>query len=340
MKNNLLISIFVPVYNGALYLEETLTTIKEQTYKNLEVLLVDDSSTDGSLQILNEFAQQDSRFHVYVKENGGTVPHSMNFVLPKIMGDYFFYASQDDLFSLDIIEQMVKRLVDADADCVLPDMEFYFENGASNKQIIGLNGNKNIELSGREACQASINWTIHGFALFKSSLIKAEYFPEDAFDSDEYVTRKLFFKSKKVVFSDGMFYYRQDNLKAITKTFSKKNFYRINSSWKLFEFLKENTFDDAIVFNSQLHIIQEYLHTFSLYQAYHFESENDKEVVKVFLLNFKNTNLIDVILYDHFSYIIRKFKLKYLILIWVLKTPLLFRIFMTYKLMKSKLSVF
>jgi len=62
------------------------------------------------------------------------------------------------------------------ADCILPDMEFYFKNKKSNKQIVGFNGNKKKELSGKEACVASLDYTIHGFALFKSSLLKTDFF--------------------------------------------------------------------------------------------------------------------------------------------------------------------
>ena len=99
MINDLLISVFVPVYNGEKYLERTLLSIQQQTYANIEVLLVDDSSTDGSLEILKRFAEEDSRFKVFVKENGEIVAKSMNFIIPIIKGDFFFYSSQDDLFS-------------------------------------------------------------------------------------------------------------------------------------------------------------------------------------------------------------------------------------------------
>ena len=98
MINNFLVTVFVPVYNGEKYLEQTLNCIQQQTYTNIEVLLVDDSSTDGSLYILNQFTEKDARFKVFVKENGGIVAKSMNFIMPKINGDYFFYASQDDIF--------------------------------------------------------------------------------------------------------------------------------------------------------------------------------------------------------------------------------------------------
>lgn len=324
MKKDFLVSIFVPVFNGEKYLEHTLNSIQQQTYFNIEVLLVDDSSTDGSLQILNQFAQNDNRFKVFVKENGGIVAKSMNFIMPKISGDYFFYASQDDIFSLDIIEKMVQKLNENSADCVLPDMEFYFENQQNNKKIIGLNGNKDIELSGREACIASLDWTIHGFALFKSSLLKAEFFPEDAFESDEYVTRKLFLKSNKIVFSDGLFQYRQDNINAITKTFSKKNFFVLNSSWRLFELLKGNNFEHKVIYQNQLALLRTYLHLYRMYENYDFNSETDKTEVTNFLINFKKTRLTNSFLFYTISYVLLKLKWKFIILIGVVKSPLLF----------------
>lgn len=329
--NNFLVTVFVPVYNGEKYLEQTLICIQQQTYTNIEVLLVDDSSTDGSLQILNQFTEKDARFKVFVKENGGIVAKSMNFIMPKISGDYFFYTSQDDIFSLDIIEKMVQRQNETSADSVLPDMEYYFENQQNNKKIIGLNGDKTIELSGKEALIASLDWSIHGFALFKSSLLKAEFFPEDAFDSDEYVTRKLFFKSNKVVFSNGLFQYRQDNANAITKTFSKKNFFVLNTWWRLFEFLKENNLEDKVIYQNQLGLLRTYLHLYRIFEKYDFNSETDKAEVTAFLMNFKETRLTNPFFFYKFSYVLLKFKWKFIILIGVVKIPLLFWLYKGWK---------
>ncbi|WP_026977882.1 glycosyltransferase family 2 protein [Flavobacterium tegetincola] len=335
MTNDLLITVFVPVYNGEKYLEHTLQSIQQQTYANIEILLVDDSSTDGSLEILNHFAEKDARFKVFVKENGGIVAKSMNYIMHKIQGAFFFYSSQDDLFSPDLIEKMVSRQIETAADTVLPDMEFYFEGNKDNAQIIGLNSNKNIQLKGKEACYASLNWTIHGFAMFKSSLVQSEFFPEDAFDSDEYVTRKLFLKSNKIVFSGGLFYYRQDNEHAITKSFSKKNFYVLNTSWKLLKLLKENNFDEEVVFKHQLVLMQQYLDFRILYERYCFESEDDKNEVNLFLNQFKENNFKTNFYYTNFNYVIRNLKFYYLGFVLVVKSPVLFKIFRIYKKLKS-----
>jgi len=89
------------------------------------------------------------------------------------------------------------------------------------------------------------------------------------------VTKKLFLKSNKVVFSDGVFYYRQDNVHAITKIFSKKNFFVLSSSSRLFELLKENNFDKKVMYVNQQALLRTYLHLYRVFENYQFESETD-----------------------------------------------------------------
>ncbi len=331
-----LITIFVPVFNGEKYVDETLLSIKKQTYTHIEVLLVDDSSTDGSRAILDNYANEDKRFKVFSKQNGGMVACSWNFIMPYVKGEYFFYASQDDIFSIDLIEKMVQKQQQSRADTVLPDMELYFENHQKNKQIIGLNGDRSIELTGKDACKLSINWTIHGFALFKTSLMNNEFVPEDTYDSDGFFTRKLFLKSNKVVFSEGTFFYRQDNPNAITKTFSKKNFYVLNTNLRLFNLLKENQFEKKEVFDSQLFLLRHYSHIVATFGLYNFDSKEEKDEVQLFLMHFKKKYLIDSFYFHNISYSVLRFKWRYLLLILVFKISFLFRILLRYKKKRIK----
>jgi glycosyltransferase involved in cell wall biosynthesis len=117
----------MPVYNGSKYLEKSIKSVLNQTYRNFELVCVDDSSIDTSYQILKDFAFKDSRIRVYKKSNGGTVPKSWNFVLPLLRGNSITYMSQDDLMSEDNLEKMLQRQNETNADCVLPDMVFYYE---------------------------------------------------------------------------------------------------------------------------------------------------------------------------------------------------------------------
>lgn len=287
MNNNALISIVIPVFNGATFLEKTLQSIQNQTYIYFEVLLVDDSSKDESYSIISKFAELDSRFKVFKKENGGIVSKTLNFIKPFVKGEFYFYTSQDDLLSNDLFEKMINRHFESNATCVLPDMEYYFENNIDNKKIIGLNGNRNLELTGKEAFLHSLKWNIHGFALFKIEVLKNEVFPEDAFDADDYVTRKWFLESEKVVFSEGTFFYRQDNVNAITKTFGKKNFYTLNSFQKICQLILDSKFPEPILFSVYHDLAYKYYHTVRKFYSYKFENSNDKDEILLFLNDFK-----------------------------------------------------
>lgn len=324
LSQDLLVTIFVPVFNGEKYLNETLSSIKNQTYSNIEVLLVDDSSTDGSKIILDKFGNEDDRFKVFLKENGGMAASSWNYIKPEIKGDFVFYSSQDDVFSLDLVEKMVQKQLETKADMVLPDMEYYYENGKNNKNIIGINGNRNVILTGKEACSASLNWNIHGFALIKSSMLIEEFFPEDAYDSDDFITRKLFLKSDKVVFSKGVFYYRQDNSNAITKTFSKKNFYTLNSVLRLYYLLEENNFNKNHIINIQFSLLLKYLKLTSIYQFYDFDSKIEKEEIAQFLDDFRKKYLTKSFYLSHRNFALKKTKLRFLLLLFVCKEETIF----------------
>lgn len=326
LSQDLLVTIFVPVFNGEKYLNETLTSIKNQTYANIEVLLVNDSSTDGSKMILDKFGKEDNRFKVFLKENGGMAACSWNFIMPEIKGDFTFYSSQDDVFSIDLVERMVKKHQKTKADMVLPDMEYYYENGNNNKRIVGFNGNRNVILTGKNACLASLNWNIHGFALIKTSLLIEEVFPEDAFDSDDFITRKLFLKSNKVVFCKGIFYYRQDNPKAITKTFSKKNFYALNSILRMFYLLEENDFDKKHSINVQFSLLFNYLKFIAIHPFYDFDSKTEKEEIAQFLDDFRKKYLTQYFFLSNRNYAIKKMKLRFLLLLLAYKNDAIFKI--------------
>ena len=323
---SLLITIFVPVFNGEKHLNETLSSIKNQTYYNIEVLLADDSSTDESKIILDKFAKEDNRFKVFVKENGGMVSVSWNYIIPKIKGDFVFYTSQDDIFSIDLIEKMVAKQQLTNADTILPDMEYYFENRQNNKKTIGFNGNRNAVLTGRNAFIASLNWEIHGFALIKSSLIIEEFFPEDAFDSDDFITRKLYLKSNKVVFCEGTFFYRQDNPQAITKTFSKKNFYVLNSTLRLYHLLEKYNFNKKYLVDIQFSLLLRYLQLTALHLIYDFNSKSDKEEIVKFLSDFNKKHLTHSFYFYNRNYASKKLKLRFLALLFVCKTDYIFKV--------------
>lgn len=108
-----LISVIIPVYNASKYLEEALSSVEQQTYKNCEVLLVDDGSTDNSLSICEEFANRDDRFKVFNKPNGG-VSSARNYGLDRAKGQYVTFMDSDDYVFPDWLEYMAREIQDCD----------------------------------------------------------------------------------------------------------------------------------------------------------------------------------------------------------------------------------
>lgn len=101
-----LISVIVPIYNIEKYLERCVNSIREQTYTNLEILLVDDGSTDSSGTICDKFAETDARIRVFHKENGGS-SSARNLGIAQAKGEYLGFVDSDDYISANMYELLV-----------------------------------------------------------------------------------------------------------------------------------------------------------------------------------------------------------------------------------------
>lgn len=118
------VSIIVPVYNMAEYVNKNISCLTQQTYKNIEILLINDGSRDGSLEMCQSAAGQDSRILVFDKANEGPGP-SRNFGLKKASGDYVYFFDIDDELKPDAIEKLVSLMEDTGADLVGCSFEMY-----------------------------------------------------------------------------------------------------------------------------------------------------------------------------------------------------------------------
>ena len=106
-KNNPLISIIIPVYNTAKYLPRCLDSVLKQTYQNLEIIVVDDGSTDNSPKIIKEYATKDNRIKVIHQKNAG-LSAARNTGITKATGKYISFVDSDD----EISHNMIKKLFD------------------------------------------------------------------------------------------------------------------------------------------------------------------------------------------------------------------------------------
>ncbi len=110
MLENVKFSIIVPVYNGEKYMEKSIDSLVNQTYKNLEIICVNDNSTDNSLEILENYAKKDNRFIIINQEENKGPGYARNIAIEKATGDYIAFLDPDDWLEEDSFEQIFKTL--------------------------------------------------------------------------------------------------------------------------------------------------------------------------------------------------------------------------------------
>lgn len=115
MNREPLISVIVPIYNVDKYLEQCLSSLANQTYKNIEFLLIDDGSTDKSASICDKWANCDDRFKVFHIKNAG-VSNARNLGLTKAVGNYIGFVDSDDWINHDMYEKMLSEMLKTESD--------------------------------------------------------------------------------------------------------------------------------------------------------------------------------------------------------------------------------
>ena len=124
-----LVSVIVPVYNAKKYIDRCLESIVNQTYTQLQIILVNDGSTDNSAQLCEAWAQKDSRIKVLHKENGGA-GYARNFALEYVSGDYVCFVDSDDFIDVTTIEKCMRRIELEGTDTVVFGSENVYNDGA------------------------------------------------------------------------------------------------------------------------------------------------------------------------------------------------------------------
>jgi glycosyltransferase involved in cell wall biosynthesis len=131
------VSIILPTYNVADYLEECITSILKQTYQNWEAIFVDDGSTDESAKIIREYMKRDSRIRLILQKNTGA-PIAMNNGLKNSCGEYIYFADPDDFLAANLLEDNIVMLEKYKSDLVIFN-HFNFTKSKKQKNITKLN---------------------------------------------------------------------------------------------------------------------------------------------------------------------------------------------------------
>ena len=201
------ISVIIPVYNVEKYLSECLDSVVNQTYKNLQIILVDDGSTDFSGKICDVYAEKDNRITVVHQKNAGAGA-AKNTGLDLVKGEYFSIIDSDDYIELDMYEKMVNSLEKYNVDIVQCLFRNVFVNDSFDRKYKIKSNYPKVLTSKRFLKEYLYDWKYAIFAnkVFKSSLLKDIRFPVGRKIDDEFFTYKLVCNAKKVVNIDNILY--------------------------------------------------------------------------------------------------------------------------------------
>lgn len=205
-----LISVIVPVYNVEKYLPQCLDSLLRQTYKNLEIILVDDGSTDRSGEICEEYAQKDTRIRVIHQKNAGAGA-AKNTGLKTARGEYIALFDSDDYLENHIYERMLSVMNRCCADAVQCMFTKLYANGCVEAKYKFKQPTQRILTNREYLFELLYDWKYSIFAnkLFKAELVKNIYFPEGRAIDDEFFTYKVMAKAKRIVnITEPLFNYR------------------------------------------------------------------------------------------------------------------------------------
>ncbi len=287
-----MISIIVPVYKVEKYLKKCIESILAQTYKDFELILVDDGSPDNSGAICDEYAKKDSRIKVIHKQNGG-VSSARNAGIEIAKGEFINFVDSDDTIPCDSLENLIKLQKENDADLTCCTGEVYVNGEFSSKIDIIENFIDFEKLKSNES-KMFLSGVFFGpyMKLFKTSILKESKL---LFDTDVHVGEDTIFvfeyllNSKKVHCGRNVvYYYLMNDQGLMSRPFSNFDEYRIKAANKQIEFFNSLKLDDATKYNLITYCVIRYLFYVIEHYLEHFSYEKALEVSRNFYNIFKD----------------------------------------------------
>lgn len=245
LPNMCKVSIVIPVYNTELYLQKCLDSVINQTYRNIEIICVNDGSTDNSPEILAKYAEMDERVKIISQKNQG-LPNARNTGLQHCSGDLIMFVDSDDWLDLNYIEVMSENLLKNDADVVKSGYKHYFSD--DNIKDDAINEIINVRYNKNQSLRVWENNIVVWASLYKKSfLISKNIFMFDAdilkHEDILYTIKATTLANKIIPVKDIYYHYRRSS--SILSKFDKSvsNIYPIITE-RAIDFLNKNLFLD------------------------------------------------------------------------------------------------
>ena len=234
-----LISVIVPIYKVEDYLDRCVKSIVEQTYSNLEIILVDDGSPDQCPKLCDEWAKKDARIKVVHKKNGG-LSDARNAGMKIMTGDYVSYIDSDDWIAKDMYERMLTAIKKNNADIC----ECAFERTSGTVQNTRKQQDDHAMVLDKESAILSVVeekiqpvvWN----KLYKREIVETLYFEVGKYNEDEFFTYKAIEKTEKIVqilYVGYYYFFREDSI--INETYTIRRLDGLEARYERMKYLKK-----------------------------------------------------------------------------------------------------
>lgn len=232
-----LISVIVPIYKVEDFLDQCVASIVEQSYHNLEIILVDDGSPDECPAKCDEWAKRDARVRVIHKKNGG-LSDARNCGLRMASGTYVSFVDSDDWIAPDFYETLYRSMVENHAQIAASGIVWVYDDVKTNDRFVY----EQQIFSAEEALETLIQgrgfYAVAWNKLYKTSLFGKISFPVGKLHEDEFVTYKLIGKADKLVLCQKAFYYYRQRKGSIMQEWSIRHIDALDAFFQRNEYLK------------------------------------------------------------------------------------------------------
>lgn len=217
------VSVIVPAYNSEKYISKCIKSILNQTYKNLQIILINDGSTDNTLKIFNDFAAKDRRICVFSNKNQG-IAATRNFGLQKAKGEYIVFIDSDDYVASNAIELLVNSIMEEKSDMVICN-SMLIDTYGHPKERDSRNYKKKFLHSNVWNEETFWDHLYNGFwgectvpwgKLYKTKIFDKLRYPNGRTNEDDFILYNLIHRCNKISVIDDILYYHMDRVDSIT----------------------------------------------------------------------------------------------------------------------------
>lgn len=231
MKNDPIVSYIIPVYNVEKYLERCINSLLEQTYSNIELVLVDDGSTDESGKICNQYAEKYPNIQVYHLKNGGA-SLARKYGLEKSKGDFVAFVDSDDTVDIRLTELLMKALKVSGLQIAVCDVSKKIDNEISWEKAVNSEEVVTI-LENSVLMERFFHYDFWGMVgkIYHRSVFQSIYFPKATINEDYVVMVQLFTKYQRVAYvPQSLYHYRLHSGGLSTLALTERKFEELDNA--------------------------------------------------------------------------------------------------------------